>query len=264
MRVLRVKYRERVFYARQEDDHLKCLDSSFGSSPIPLEEVIILPPVSPSKIIGVGLNYHAHAKELNMAAPEEPIIFFKPPSAVIGGFGESILIPAGIGRVDYEAELALVMGRACHNVLAEDVRSYIFGYTCANDVTARDLQKKDGQWTRCKSFDTFAPLGPWLESEVDPENQFDPTNLEIRTLINGQEKQYGNTSDMIFSPFELVSFISKIMTLHPGDVILTGTPAGIGPITPGDVVNIIIEGVGEMQNGVSYAKEQGSDDLYVQ
>ena len=187
----------------------------------------------PTKIIAVGLNYIDHAKELKMPIPDEPIIFLKPPTAVIS-HKDKIIYPKGVKQLDYEAELAVVMKDKKH----------ILGYTCANDVTARDLQRKDVQWTRSKSFDTFCPLGPRVVKNVDPNN------LEIKLYLNGKLKQSSHTSNMIFRVEELVSFISKIMTLCPGDVILTGTPPGVGPMKIGDVVEVEIEGIGKLTNFV--------------
>jgi 2-keto-4-pentenoate hydratase/2-oxohepta-3-ene-1,7-dioic acid hydratase in catechol pathway len=178
-----------------------------------------------------------------MAIPDEPVLFLKPPSAVIGP-GEAIVLPPGVGRVDYEAELALVVGRTARDVGVEAAAGHLAGYTCANDVTARDLQEKDGQWTRSKSFDTFCPLGP----DVVPAAP-EPDAL-VGLLLNGEVRQGAPVSDMIFSPLELVSFISGVMTLESGDVIMTGTPPGIGPLAAGDTVTVRIEGVGELVNGV--------------
>src|SRR5574340_1224357 len=175
--------------------------------------------------------------------PEEPVIFLKPPTAVIGHGGE-IRIPSGLGSVDHEAELAVVMGRRTHNVSPTEAPAHILGYTCANDVTSRVLQKRDGQWARAKGFDTFCPLGPWVETDVDP------LGVKVESYVNGELRQSAPSSDMIFNPFELVSFISGVMTLLPGDVVLTGTPPGIGPVVPGDVVEVRIEGIGSLLNRV--------------
>ncbi|MGK2858043.1 MAG: fumarylacetoacetate hydrolase family protein [Thermoanaerobaculia bacterium] len=208
---------------------------------MPLDEARLLAPVTPGKIVAVGRNYAEHAKELGNEVPAEPILFLKPPSALLSPGGE-IAMPAASSRVDYEGELAIVMGRRAKNVDAERWRDYVFGFTCANDVTARDLQKKDVQFTRGKSFDTFCPLGPWIETELDP------SDLAIRTRVNGETKQDGRTSQMVFPPSALVAFISGIMTLEPGDVILTGTPSGIGPLADGDLVEVEIEGIGTLRN----------------
>jgi len=173
------------------------------------------------------------------------VLFLKPPSSVIGP-GDAIIMPASSERMDYEAELALVMGRTARHVSEAEAANYLFGYTCANDVTARDLQQKDGQWTRAKSFDTFCPVGPWIETQVADERA-----LTLRAVVNGQLRQQGNTADMIFSPAQLISFISRVMTLLPGDVILTGTPAGVGPLQHGDEVSVEIDQVGLLINPVS-------------
>lgn len=211
----------------------------------PGKEIIIkkmLPPVMPSKVVCVGLNYRDHAKELGLDLPNEPLIFLKPGSAVNGHL-DNILYPEQSERVDYEAELAVVISGRCSKVSPEDAAGYILGYTCLNDVTARDLQVKDGQWTRAKSFDTFCPIGPCIETEVS-----DPHNLDIRLVLNGEIKQSSNTSNLIFSVSELISTISHIMTLNEGDVIATGTPSGIGPMNRGDKVCVEIEGIGILEN----------------
>nr|WP_027717764.1 fumarylacetoacetate hydrolase family protein [Desulfovirgula thermocuniculi] len=209
----------------------------------PAERLTTLAPVRPGKAVCVGLNYRDHARELNMPLPDEPILFLKPSTAVIGP-GEAIVHPSQSERVDYEAELAVVIKKAARRVSVERAREYILGYTCANDVTARDLQQKDGQWTRAKSFDTFLPLGPYIATDVDP------SNLSVSLYLNGTRRQHSNTNQLIFSVYELVSFISHIMTLEPGDVILTGTPAGVGPVKPGDTVEVVIEGIGRLTNRV--------------
>ncbi len=210
---------------------------------IPLERIKILPPSMPTKIVAIGLNYKAHAKEMNKELPDEPLIFLKPSSAVTG-HGDYIILPECSERVDYEGELAFVIGKECKNVSAEDAHKYILGYTCFNDVTARDLQKKDVQYTRAKGFDTFAPLGPSVATDVDP------SSLRLTTILNGKVVQETMTSDMIFNVFELLSFISGVMTLFEGDVVTTGTPAGIGPLKSGDEIEINIEGVGRLINFV--------------
>lgn len=207
------------------------------------EDVKILSPSLPSKIIAVGLNYKKHAEELNMALPEEPIIFFKPPTAVIAATDE-IIYPEMSKRVDYEAELGIIIKHEIFNVSKENALQHILGYCCANDVTARDLQKKDKQWTRAKSFNTFCPLGPCCVDNIDPDN------LKISTRLNGKAVQSSSTSNFIFKVSYIVSFISKIMTLLPGDVILTGTPPGVGPVKKGDVLEVEIEGIGVLRNKV--------------
>ena len=207
-----------------------------------LPEVTLLAPCEPTKIVALGLNYRDHAAEFGRPIPDDPLLFMKPSTAVIGP-NEDIVYPAMSRRGDYEAELAVVIGRTCRFVKAEDFRDYVLGYTCINDVTARDLQKKDGQFTRSKSFDTFAPLGPWIETAIP-----DPDNLMVEAYLNGERRQHSSTANMVFPVATLVSFISRIMTLLPGDVIATGTPAGIGPMAPGDVVEIRVEGIGRLQN----------------
>jgi 2-keto-4-pentenoate hydratase/2-oxohepta-3-ene-1,7-dioic acid hydratase in catechol pathway len=206
-------------------------------------QIQLLPPCTPSKIIAVGLNYRDHAKELNLPVPDTPIVFLKPPTAVIGP-GESVLYPATSSQVDYEAELGVVIKDRVRNISPASARDHILGYTCANDVTARDLQKNDGQWTRAKSFDTFCPVGPWIETDLNPQD------LLIESYLNGERRQSSRTSQFIFTVDYLVSFISGIMTLEPGDLIITGTPAGIGPMKPGDEIEVRIEGIGSLKNTV--------------
>ncbi|HOS97894.1 MAG TPA: fumarylacetoacetate hydrolase family protein [Deltaproteobacteria bacterium] len=201
-----------------------------------------LPPVLPGKIVAVGLNYRDHAMEMGLDLPASPILFMKPSTSVIGP-GEVIVYPPQASRVDYEAELAVVIKQRCRNVRPEDARAVILGYTCLNDVTARDLQAQDGQWTRAKSFDTFAPIGPWIETGVA-----DPHGLAICARLNGKTVQSSHTGNLIFSVFELVAFISSIMTLEPHDVIATGTPSGIGPMARGDEITIEIDKIGTLTN----------------
>jgi len=209
----------------------------------PLADVRLLAPVVPSKIVAIGLIYKDHAREMRMVIPEEPQIFLKAPSA-LNDPGGDVVYPRASRRVDHEAELAVVIGRKAKDVAARDARSVILGYTCMNDVTARDLQAKDVQYARSKGFDTFAPLGPWIETDLDP------SALRIRCLVNGQVKQDSNTREMSASVFSLVEHISRVMTLHPGDVIATGTPPGVGPVTVGDVMTVEIEGIGSLTNRV--------------
>ncbi len=204
----------------------------------------LLPPATPSKIVAVGRNYAEHAKELGNEPPSEPIIFLKPPTALLPPNG-TIIRPPQSQRVDYEGELAMVIGARARNVKADRWREFVQGFTCANDVTARDLQKRDVQFTRGKSFDTFCPIGPCVETELDP------ADLAITTRVNGDPKQNSRTSMMIFSCGVLLEFISAVMTLEPGDVILTGTPAGVGPLSAGDIVEVEIEGIGTLRNYVA-------------
>jgi len=208
-----------------------------------LVEVRLLAPVVPGKIVAVGLNYKDHAQELGMKIPEEPLLFLKAPSALNDPGGE-IVYPPQSQRVDYEAELAVVIGRVAKNVKEKDAAAHILGYTCINDVTARDLQVKDGQFARSKGFDTFAPLGPWIVDD------FDPTEASVRCLVNGEVRQNGNTREMIASVYRLVEYISSNMTLFPGDVIATGTPPGIGSLRVGDVVTVEVGGIGALTNRV--------------
>ena len=243
MKLIRFLYDDKTLTGELKGDQILVNSNSSESREIPFSKVVLLAPVVPSKIIAVGLNYKLHAKELDMAIPSEPIIFLKPETAIVGHH-QSIIYPEMSKEVDYEAELAVVIGMTAKNIEKEQAFKYIMGYTCFNDVTARDLQRKDGQWTRAKSFDTFAPLGPWIETALNPEK------TGIRSYLNGKIKQDSNTSDMIFSVSELVSYISKIMTLFPGDVIATGTPEGIGPMIPGDIVEIEIDGIGKLTNKV--------------
>lgn len=227
--------------------HPLCGDIFFGASPdgtsIPAESVRILSPCSPSKIVAVGLNYADHADEMNLKTPDFPELFIKPPTAVIG-FGDPIIYPPQSKQVDYEGELAVVIGKEAHNISEEKAAEYIFGYTCLNDVTARDLQKLSTQWTRAKGFDTFAPTGPVIETELNPDN------IRITTRLNGEIKQQSDTKNFIFKTAYLVHAVSEIMTLYPGDIISTGTPSGIGPMLPGDTVEIEIEGIGILKNTV--------------
>lgn len=206
------------------------------------DDVELMAPCQPSKIVCVGLNYTEHARELKMQIPEEPILFLKPPSAVLSPGGQ-IIYPSSSQQVDYEGELGVVIGKLCRSVPADEAEKYILGYTCFNDVTARDLQKKDGQWTRAKSFDTFAPFGPWIA-------KIDPSDAAIQTRVNGIVKQKSSTSDLIFGVPMLVEFISNVMTLQPGDVIATGTPPGVGPLQKGDTVEVEVEGIGVLKNSV--------------
>ncbi|MDA8121615.1 MAG: fumarylacetoacetate hydrolase family protein [Deltaproteobacteria bacterium] len=208
-----------------------------------LADVRLLAPSVPSKIVAVGLNYKDHAREMGKTIPDEPLIFLKAPSA-LNHPGGDVVYPGATRRLDHEAELAVVMGSTARDVKERDASSAIFGYTCINDVTARDLQVKDGLYARAKGFDTFAPIGPWIETEIDP------SALRVRCLVNGEARQDGNTREMGASVFRLVEFISHIMTLYPGDVIATGTPPGVGPVKVGDSMTVEIEGIGSLTNRV--------------
>ena len=208
-----------------------------------LSEVKLLSPCIPSKIVAIGLNYRSHAEETNSALPEAPMIFIKPPTAVIGP-EDNIVYPPSSTRVDYECELGVVIKKPAWQVSKEEALDYVLGYTCFNDVTARDLQRLDGQFTRAKGFNTFAPFGPCIETALDPGN------VSLETYLNGELKQRGNTNDLIYPVPELINFISQVMTLLPGDIIATGTPSGIGPMLPGDTVEIKIEPIGTLRNYV--------------
>jgi len=211
---------------------------------VPVSAVRLLAPVIPrSKVVCIGKNYADHAAEMGGVVPDEPIIFLKPNTSVIGP-NDTIVWPEMSERIDHESELAIVIGRLCKDVPLERVSDVIFGYTIANDVTARDLQKKDGQWTRAKSFDTFCPLGPWIDTDFIPGTQ------KITATVNGEIKQSAQLSDMIFKTPEIINFVSRVMTLLPGDIILTGTPAGIGPMVAGADATMAIEGLGELTNKV--------------
>ena len=249
MRLVRFLARGKPAWGIVNGDELAELDGDFFTPFKTLKaghvfsQVKLLPPCNPSKVVAVGLNYRDHAHELGLAIPEEPVIFLKPTTTVIGP-GKSVICPAASSRVDYEAELGVVVKDRTRNIGPEEAPDHILGYTCANDVTARDLQKKDGQWTRAKSFDTFCPVGPWIETDLDPGD------LLIQSYLNGERRQSSRTSQLIFNVQELVSFISGIMTLEPGDLIITGTPAGIGPMKPGDEIEVRIEGIGSLKNKV--------------
>jgi 2-keto-4-pentenoate hydratase/2-oxohepta-3-ene-1,7-dioic acid hydratase in catechol pathway len=210
---------------------------------IPLALVKLLSPVIPGKIICIGRNYPEHAREQDAEVPEVPMLFMKPPSSVIGP-NQPIFLPPQSQRVDHEGELAVVIGQTGRWIQAQDAMNYILGFTAANDVTARDLQRRDGQWTRGKGFDTFCPLGPWIETELDPADTL------VTCRVNGAMRQMASTREMVFSVPQLVAFISSIMTLEPGDVILTGTPAGIGQLSDGDSVEVEVEGIGILKNPV--------------
>jgi len=210
----------------------------------PLEEVKLLPPVIPSKIICVGLNYVAHAKEHDAEVPEVPLIFLKPPSSIIA-HGGTIYLPPQSQQVEHEAELVVVIGKTGRWIPPEDANDHVFGFTTANDVSARDLQFRDGQWTRGKGFDTFCPLGPWIETE------FDPADAVITCHVNDEMRQMASTRDMVFNVRQLIAYVSSVMTLYPGDLLLTGTPAGVSTIVDGDIVEVSIEGIGSLRNPVA-------------
>ena len=249
MRLVRFRSGERIATGSLEGDFVRPLGGTFFDDPlptgeeIPLDGVRLLAPVLPSKVVAVGKNYADHAAEMGSDVPEEPVIFLKPSTSVIGP-GEPIPYPPQSGRVDHEAELAVVIGRLARRVRAEEAGKYMLGFTCANDVTARDLQAKDGQWTRAKGFDGFCPLGPWIQTELDP------LDVAVECRVDGDTRQAARTSSLTFGPAELLEFVSSVMTLLPGDVILTGTPAGVGPLQVGDRVEVEVEGIGILENEV--------------
>jgi len=231
--------------------HQRAVPTILDFEPMALGSAELLAPVTPSKIVCVGRNYRDHAEELGNDVPAEPLLFFKPPSSLLG-HGGTVMMPAQSERVDFEGELALVIGKRA-NKLAEDAdwKSYIRGFTIADDVTARDLQKKDGQWTRAKGFDTFCPVGPLVSDELDIAK-----GLTVETRLNGELKQHGSTLDFIFSIPVLLSYITAAITLEPGDLLLTGTPAGVGPVAAGDQVDVSIEGLGVLSNTFAAGPKQ--------
>lgn len=249
MKIARVQHGDAISFAVLEGDEAAEIDGApvgairFTGNRVPLSEVRLLAPVLPSKIVAVGRNYAEHAAELGNEVPAEPLLFLKPSTAVIGD-GDPIRRPPEVERVDHEAELVVVVRGLVRNADPETAARAILGYTCGNDVSARDYQKTDGQWTRAKGFDSFCPLGPWIETDLDP------TGLRIQARVNGEPRQDSNTKLLTFTPAFLVSYVSRIMTLLPGDVIMTGTPAGVGPIVPGDEVEVEIEGIGVLRNPV--------------
>ena len=256
MRIVRFDAQGKVKYGRLEDNIIHCFrgspfayfkgpGSSFRleGSIYELGEVRLLAPCTPSKIVCLGLNYRSHVEETKHPIPSEPLIFLKPSTAVVGPDDE-VVLPRSSRRVDYEGELAVVIGRKAKDVPQNRAKEYVLGYTCFNDISERHFQREDGQWTRAKGFDTFAPIGPWIESEVDPDD------LKLETYLNGELRQSTRTSNLIFGAAKLISFISAVMTLLPGDVIATGTAAGIGQMNPGDIVEVKIENIGSLRNFV--------------
>lgn len=250
MKIFRYRYRNKILWGVLKEENIYPVrgsifeDFRIEEKGVPIGSISLLAPVQPSKIVAVGVNYRDHALEMGRPLPEEPLLFLKPPSAVIGP-NEEIIYPRQAKRVDYEGEVAVVIKKKARLLTEnDDINAFILGYTCFNDVTARDLQLKDVQFTRAKSFDTFAPIGPCIATDVNPGH------LRIKTFLNGKLKQSSTTRNLIFSVPTLVRFISGIMTLYPGDVITTGTPAGVGPMTPGDRVDIQVEGIGTLSNTV--------------
>jgi 2-keto-4-pentenoate hydratase/2-oxohepta-3-ene-1,7-dioic acid hydratase in catechol pathway len=249
MKYARAAWNGRIVSGFIEGDEIAVLDADKLSHPdakptgerAKLKDAKLLSPCVPTKVVAIGVNYNDHAGEMGHALPEEPIIFLKPVTSIIGP-DEEIVYPPQSQRVDFEAECAFVVGKICRNVKALDAAQYIFGYTCCNDVTARDLQKKDGQWTRAKGFDTFCPLGPWIETELDAGN------ASVQSRLNGAVMQRSNTKNLIFGMEKLLEFVSSVMTLLPGDVVTTGTPAGIAPMRTGDVIEVEVGGIGILKN----------------
>ncbi|PMP85486.1 MAG: hypothetical protein C0174_04255 [Thermodesulfobium narugense] len=249
MKLLRFKHNNEIKFGIMERNEIVTLEENFLNSVkktsirLSLNEVELLSPVLPSKFVCVGLNYMDHANEMKESLPSEPVLFLKP-STSVNHPEYPIFYPKQTKELHYEAELVVVIGKPAKDVKIEEANNYILGYTCGNDVTARDLQRKDVQWTRSKSFDSFAPIGPWIETEIDPNS------LYIKLILNNEIKQRSNTSNLIFKPNFLVSFISSVMTLLPGDVIMTGTPSGVGPMKAGDEVSVVIENIGTLTNKV--------------
>jgi len=247
MRLVRFRFGDRIAHGFVEGDVVRAIEGTFFENPlptgeeVPLADVRLLAPVLPSKVVAVGKNYAAHAAEFGGEVPQEPLVFLKP-STSVSGPGDAIPLLPISHRVDYEGELVVVIGRIARNVRAEEAYRYILGYTCGNDVTLRDLQEKDGQWSRAKGFDGACPLGPWIETELDPGD------LLLETRLNGEVRQSSRTSDMVFGVAALIAFVTEFMTLLPGDVLMTGTPEGVGKLSPGDEVEVEIEGIGVLAN----------------
>ncbi len=247
MKVLRVRHGERTFYAQllPEEGAVLCLDRALGlDAPLPLAGIAVLPPVSPSKVVCAAANFRSRLREMGRGEADAPMLFLKPPSAVIGN-GQAIVLPPDSARVEARGALAMIVGRTCRDVAPDDVPRCLFGYACANDVTAVDLGARDETFGRAKGFDTFGPVGPWIETAVA-----DPSALALRTRVNGHPVQEAPLADMALSPFALVSYVSRVMTLFPGDVVLAGSPAGGGLLAPGDEVRVEIDGVGVLINPV--------------
>lgn len=249
MRIARYRHNGNIYFGIVEDDQLftpygtPWQKLSRGRLAAHLDQVELLAPLVPGKIVCVGRNYREHAQELGNEVPVEPLLFLKPPSSVIGP-GEAIVYPSVTENLHYEGELAVIIGRQARRVAESEALEYVYAYTCANDVTARDLQKKDGQWTRAKGCDTFCPLGPWMVTDIDP------AGLRVQTRLNGELRQDASTAMLIFSLPTLLSYITRVITLEPGDLVLTGTPAGVGPMQPGDSVEVAIDGIGALVNPV--------------
>jgi 2-keto-4-pentenoate hydratase/2-oxohepta-3-ene-1,7-dioic acid hydratase in catechol pathway len=260
-RIYRIEHRNQPRHVVAEDGSWRLLEGDlFGDhelgDAVSTANQKLLPPIEPSKIVGVGRNYRDHAAELNNPVPVEPLIFLKPTTAIIGP-GEPIVIPPNAGRVEHEAEAGVVIGARAWRVREEDAHRYIFGFTCVNDVTARELQRKDVQFTRAKGFDSFAPIGPCVATGLDYRSE---AGLTVEGWVNGMKRQASSTRELIFPIDKLIAFISAVMTLLPGDIIATGTPAGVGPLVAGDEVTVKVEGVGELTNSVGHAIETGRAD----
>jgi len=249
MKIIRYKTGSNIEYGILEGEQIQVLqgtpfpDIKKGSQSRKLSEVKLLAPCEPTKVVAIGLNYYSHAKEVNQPVPKEPMMFYKPSSSVIGP--EDKIVNPGCNRLDYEAELGVVIKSQASKVPKQDAMKYVLGYTCFNDVTARDWQAQDSQWSRAKGSDTFSPIGPWIETELDP------SNVTLEAYLNGERKQHISTADLIFPVPELVSYVTRFITLYPGDVIATGTPHGIGPMKSGDIIEIKIEGIGTLRNPIA-------------
>lgn len=243
MKLVRFEVDGKTFTGRLEDTVIKPEGPDQDDKNHDLDSVRLLAPCQPSKVVAVGLNYRDHIIEMGHQIPEEPVIFLKPSTSVIGP-NDHIILPPQSSRVDHESEFGIVVGKTASHVSRKDAKDYILGFTCVNDVTARDLQTRDGQWTRAKGFDTFCPIGPWIETELDPQD------LSVEMYLNGELRQSSRTSNLIFDPYFLLEFISGIMTLYPGDVIATGTPSGVGPVNEGDKLEVRIQGLGSLINFV--------------
>ncbi len=220
-------------------------DSAPLGGSVPLAEARLLPPCEPTKIVAIGLNYRAHAAEMGKRLPDEPLLFLKAPSALLAPGGD-VLLPADSTQVEHEGELALVIGRTARQVRAEEALQFVLGYTCLDDVTARDIQRREKVYARAKGYDTFCPVGPWLATDIP-----NPQDLDLELRVNGVVRQRSSTADMIHSVAEVIAFVSRIMTLYPGDLITTGTPPGVGPLAPGDIVEVEISGLGTLTHGVA-------------
>jgi 2-keto-4-pentenoate hydratase/2-oxohepta-3-ene-1,7-dioic acid hydratase in catechol pathway len=252
VRLVRFRFGDRIATGAVDSgsEDIRVLSGTYFEDPVPtgeevpLDDVRLLSPIIPSKVVCVGKNYAAHAAEFDSDVPEEPLLFLKPSTSVIGPEDPIELLPIS-RRVDYEGELAVVVGRLAKHIRSEEAYRYILGYTCANDVTLRSLQKSDDQWTRAKGFDGSCPLGPWIETDLDPNDAW------VETRLNGDVVQRGHTADLAFGVATLLEYITEFMTLLPGDVLLTGTPEGVGPLTAGDVVEVDVDGVGTLRNPVS-------------